>query len=194
MSIIQVLQNIKECPFYEDIESLILSHNQMKNAIISGSDQLPDFPQNIKVLDLSNNHFFDLHDLLSILPSKLECLYLQNNKFKGEFEWKLLPKHLKVLWIYGNVFEGAICWNQLPDSLNLLYSSKVMGDESMDTMPQHKWDRVNDDNFAIAVFEKVQKDSIGNHNAIVTVAIMLVLVFFVNILVYGQNRGYKHPL
>ena len=139
--LINVLTCIKDSAFYDQIERLILSSNQLKYAFNSDSVRLPELPPNLKVLDLGSNQLSGSHFPWAELPETLENLYLQNNHLEGSVNWTLLPGKLRSLWIFGNQLDGGIKWQELPANMIILGVSKSMGDES--TMPTNMWVREN---------------------------------------------------
>lgn len=145
--IIKVLAHIKKSAFYNHIEHLILSRNHFENAFNSESQELPEWPPNLRILDLSQNQLSGSYFPWKQLPENLETLYLQSNDLKGSVDWNGLPMELKTLWIFGNQFEGTIAWDELPANLNSLGVSYKMGDDSeMDELwikdPKLRSDRV----------------------------------------------------
>ena len=127
--ICNVLHRIKQCVFYTQIDRLILSHNQFENVFNSDSPQLPEWPPNLKVLDLSNNRLTGSKFPWEKLPQKLEELYLQNNRLYGSVDWSLLPERSQVVWIFNNEFGGGGEWNALPPNLYSLGLSSHLAEE-----------------------------------------------------------------
>ena len=132
MGIVNALQGMKMGPHFEEIETLILSNNRLTDAFDDDQLRSPEYPPNLKALDLRDNQLSELDSLLSWLPLKLELLCLQNN-----------------------AFEGSIPWSKLPHSLRMISVTKTMAVSSMGSMPKDEWNRINDDNFKNALFRKV---------------------------------------
>ena len=138
-SLISILDVIRDCVFFGQMEHLILRDNQFKDAFNSDTVRLPDFPPNLKILDLSNNELSGPSFPWDQLPSKLETLYLQNNRLGKSIDWLVLPKELRILWLFGNQFEGSIAWPDLPIYLISLEVDNLLADTSTDPTSNLGW-------------------------------------------------------
>ena len=131
------------------------------NGLFGGIESM-QFPENLRILDLSNNDLYGFSGpLLLSMPPLLSRLYLQNNHFcdRGQFAWNLLPKGLQTLFAHRNHFYGTIDWNVFAqhEALSSLTVTDQTAKVSIHDMPRG-WVTTHDmphDNVTMFVFQPI---------------------------------------
>ena len=92
-------------------------------AVLSGSLDVHKLPRSLQRMELCGNYRCSEQQLsgpldLTQLPSRMETLGLNLNRFSGGLNLWNLPSTLKVLCLYSNRLSGPIDLTQLPPSLD----------------------------------------------------------------------------